>query len=238
MMKHILGILVPLLIVGALVVGAVFGGAAVYLSVIAIGLALALQKYVSSYFGYFVIIVSGIFRIGDRIRIGSFKGDVRHVGFLHFTLDEVGEDEKLGGELTGRVLHIPNLIVLDQPVLNFSKGYSEAGKTLNCDYIFDEIRVALTSSSNVAKAAKILEDTIASIDTAYVEEAKTAFKARFPSFLKEAESAPRVLIHLEPQRVWLKGKFVCPYRIRNQLRTLIYMRFLERITSESDIRLA
>lgn len=62
--------------------------------------------------------------MGDRIRIGNTKDDVRHVGLLHTTLEEVGEDEKLGGELTGRLLYVPNLIILDQPVLNYSKDYS------------------------------------------------------------------------------------------------------------------
>ena len=55
---------------------------AIYISIIAIGLALALQKYVASYFGYFVIVFSNMVHIGDRIRIGNFKGDVRHIGIF------------------------------------------------------------------------------------------------------------------------------------------------------------
>src|SRR3972149_8555004 len=98
-----------------LAVAVVFGIAisskmAVYISVVAIGLALALQKYVASFFGYFVISFSKMLQVGDRIRIDRFKGDVRNVGLFHLVLDEVGEDEKLGGELTGRVLHGPHLI--------------------------------------------------------------------------------------------------------------------------------
>src|SRR5512136_2532872 len=81
---------------------------AIYISIIAIGLALALQKYVASYFGYFIIVFSNMLHEGDRIRIGSYKGDVRHIGIFYLTLDEVGEDEKLGGELTGKILRVPN----------------------------------------------------------------------------------------------------------------------------------
>jgi len=97
---------------------------AIYVPVMTLALALALQKYTASFFAHFVINLCSIYGVGDRIRIGSIKGDVRRIGLLHTTLEEVGEDEKLGGELTGRILHVPNLIILDQPVLNYSKDYS------------------------------------------------------------------------------------------------------------------
>jgi len=115
----------------------------IYVSVLAIGLSLALQKYMASFAGYFVIKSSNIFDVGDRIRIGSMKGDVKHIGLFHVILDEVGEDEKMGGELTGRIVHVPNLVVLDQPVLNFSKDYSIKEELISCGYIFDEIRIPL-----------------------------------------------------------------------------------------------
>jgi len=67
----------------------------IYVSVLAIGMSLALQKYIASFAGYFVIRSSNIFDVGDRIRIGSMKGDVKHVGLFHVILDEVGEDEKM-----------------------------------------------------------------------------------------------------------------------------------------------
>src|SRR4030043_2036869 len=70
---------------------------AIYVPIIAIGLALALQKYTASFVAFFVIAFTRIFEIGDRIRIGNVKGDVRHVGIIHMILEEVGEDEKLGG---------------------------------------------------------------------------------------------------------------------------------------------
>ena len=124
------------LILGAIVAAGLITGQAIYSSIIAIGLALALQKYVASYFGYFLISFSQIFKIGDRIRIGNIKGDVKRIGLFHFMLEEVGEDEKLGGELTGRLFHIPNLMVLDQAVLNYSKDYSRRGQ-IHSDYIFD-----------------------------------------------------------------------------------------------------
>ncbi len=238
MKSRILAITTALVAVAILAAVAVFSNLAIYISIIAIGLALALQKYVASYFGYFIIVFSNMLHEGDRIRIDSYKGDVRHIGIFYLTLDEVGEDEKLGGELTGKILHVPNLIVLDKPVLNFSKGYERNCKMLQCDYIFDEIRIPVSSDSDITRAVWLLEDVINSEDEVYQKESQEVFKENYPTFLKEAESNRHVLIHVDENRIWLKGKFVTPYRLRNELRTRMYLRFIEHIGKETNIKLA
>ena len=238
MKTRILALLIAFIAVASLVAVALYSNLAIYISIIAIGLALALQKYVASYFGYFVIVFSNMLHVGDRIRIGSYKGDVRHIGLFYLTLDEVGEDEKLGGELTGKILNIPNLVLLDQPVLNFSKGYEKNCKMMQCDYIFDEIRIPVSSDSDIPRAAALLEEIINAEDEAYLAQSKEVFRENYPAFLHEAESNRRVLIHVEEERIWLKGKFVTPYRQRNELRTNMYLRFLEHISKDPNIRLA
>ncbi|MCX6005560.1 MAG: mechanosensitive ion channel [Chloroflexi bacterium] len=235
MKSRILAILIAVLVLGLLAAIAMYSNLAIYISIIAIGLALALQKYVASYFGYFIIVFSNMLHVGDRIRIGAYKGDVRHIGIFYLTLDEVGEDEKLGGELTGKILHIPNLIVLDQPVLNFSKGCIKDHKVMQCDYIFDEIRIPISLDSDIKKAARLLEDIINAEDEQYLVKSKEAFADNYPTFLREAETNRRVLIHIEPDKIWLKGKFVTPYRLRNELRTTMYLKFLEHIGKDTGI---
>ena len=118
-----------LILVMALVASTIFAAlyvpqVAIYVPILTIGIALALQKFIASFIAYFLIIFSRIYELGDRIRIDNMKGDVRRIGLVHTVLQEVGEDEKLGGEVTGRLLHVPNLMVLDQSVLNYSKDYS------------------------------------------------------------------------------------------------------------------
>ena len=238
MKTRILAIFTILIAAGILISVALYSNLAIYISIIAIGLALALQKYVASYFGYFIIVFSNMLHEGDRIRIGSYKGDVRHIGIFYLTLDEVGEDEKLGGELTGRVLRIPNLLVLDNPVLNFSKGYEKNNKMLQCDYIFDEIRIPISSDSDITRATELLEKIISEEDEDHLRESKIAFADNYPAFLKEAETNRRVLIHVEEKRIWLKGKFVTPYKTRNELRTKMYLRFIEHISKDCSIKLA
>ena len=211
---------------------------ALLVPIMALALAMALQRYAASFFAYFVIIFSGIYAIGDRIRIGNVKGDVREVGLLHTTLEEVGEDEKLGGELTGRLLHLPNLIILDQPVLNYSKDYSVQSKAISSDFMFDEVRIPITIDSNVEKASSLLEGILKSQDAVYVKDAEQKFQDGYPRFLDEAINGPRVLIFVEPQRIWIKGKFVAPLQGRNDLKSNISLQFIREIRASSDIKLA
>ncbi|RLC92888.1 MAG: mechanosensitive ion channel protein MscS [Chloroflexi bacterium] len=227
-----------LAVVGGTVAAAIFvPQAAIYVPILALGLALALQKYIASFFGYFAISFAHIYDVGDRIRIGNIKGDVRRVGLLHTTLEEVGEDEKLGGELTGRIIHLPNLLVLDQAVLNYSKDYASEHKTILSDYMFDEVRIPITPDSNVERACHLLERILTSEDEPHIRQARRIFRNGHPRFLAEASQAPRVLVSVEPQRIWIKGKFVTPLRGRNDLRTKILLRFLKE-ADNADIRLA
>src|SRR5512136_1054353 len=195
-------------LVGGIVVTVIkFPDMAVAVPILAAGLAVALQKYTASFFGYFVINFSRIYSPGDRIRIGNIKGDVRWVGLIHTTLEEVGEDEKLGGELTGRILHVPNLIILDQPVLNYSKDYTVHEKAVTSDFMFDEVRIPLTTDSNVARASQVLESILRIEEEVHLKEAREMFQKGYPKFLNEATAGPRILVHVEPGRLWINGKF-------------------------------
>ena len=229
-------IIAVLILIAATVIAAIYvPQVAIYVPIIALGLALALQKYTASFIAFFVISFTRIFEVGNRIRIGNIKGDVRHIGLIHSVLEEVGEDEKLGGELTGRLLYVPNLVILDQPVLNYSKGHFEA---IPGDYIFDEIRIPITTDSDVARASELLESIIRKVDEPHILEARRMFTKGFPRFLEEATSNPRVLVHIEPQRIWIKGKFVTLVKDRNDLRSDILMQFISESQENSDIKLA
>jgi len=215
-----------------------FPQVAIYIPIIAVGLAVALQKYTASLAAYFVIVATGIYDLGDRIRIGNIKGDVRSIGMLHTILEEVGEDEKLGGEITGRLLNVPNLLILDQPVLNYSKDYLATYETITSDYMFDEVRIPLENASNIEKACMLLENILKKQDDIHITGARQTFQNGYPKFLDEAINGPRVLIHVEPKHIWIKGKFVTPVRGRNELRSQILLEFIKEANAATDIKLA
>jgi small-conductance mechanosensitive channel len=54
------------------------------------GLAFALQKVVTSIAGYFVILRSRVFTVGDRILLSGVRGDVIALGFVQTAIMEMG----------------------------------------------------------------------------------------------------------------------------------------------------
>lgn len=231
----LISLAVVALTIGILLIPLFQPNLAVYVTVVALGLAVALQKYVASFAGYFVLRASRLFGVGDRIRISNLniKGDVRHIGLLHFILDEVGEGEKSGGELTGRVLHIPNHVVLDQPVLNFSQNFTARGQFIRCDYMFDEVRLPLPGGVPLGWGRKLLEEILRQEDHTYVEKVAELTGKDSPSFIEEARHSPRVMVFTDTTNTWLVGRFVAPVRGRNDLKSVITGRFLEAIESGS-----
>jgi hypothetical protein len=71
-----------------------------------------------------------------------------------------------------------------------------------------------------------------------MKQSKEAFKNNYPAFLHEAENNRHVLIHVDENRIWLKGKFVTPYSYRNELRTKMYLRFIDHLKNDAAIKLA
>ncbi|MCJ7807775.1 MAG: mechanosensitive ion channel family protein [Dehalococcoidia bacterium] len=211
---------------------------AIYIPFVALGLAWGLQKYITSFFAYFYINFTRIYEVGDRIRIGNIKGDVRRVGMLHTTLEEVGEDEKLGGELTGRLLHVPNLTILDLPALNYSKDYSVKDEVICSDYLVDEVRIPITVGSDAQAASDLLNNILKRHDKVHIREIQRKFKESYPKFIDEAKSGIRVQLYVEPEHIWIKGKFVVPLKRRNEVRSKILLEFFKAVRESTDIKMA
>jgi small-conductance mechanosensitive channel len=116
--------------------------AAVSLGLISLILGFALQTPISSFIGWMYIIIRNPYRIGDRIQIDVFKGDVIEIGYLDTTLWEFSGDYLTNDLPSGRLIRFPNTLVLQAPVYNYSWR--------NFNFIWNEIpfHVAYESDLN------------------------------------------------------------------------------------------
>jgi small-conductance mechanosensitive channel len=94
--------------------------AAVSLGLISLILGFALQGPISSFIGWIYILIRSPFRIGDRIQVGTFKGDVVEISYLDTTLWEFGGDYLTNDLPSGRLIRFPNSMVLQTEVYNYS----------------------------------------------------------------------------------------------------------------------
>jgi small-conductance mechanosensitive channel len=94
--------------------------AAVSLGLVSLILGFALQTPISSLIGWFYIIIRTPYRIGDRIQVGNFTGDVVEISYLDTTLWEFHGDYLSNDVPSGRLIRFPNTLVLQSEVYNYS----------------------------------------------------------------------------------------------------------------------
>ncbi len=118
-----------------------------FLGIIAVGLTISLKEVVSNLAGIVVILWRDVFVVGDRIEISNYKGDVVGLGVMYFSILEIGHwvDAE---QSTGRLIRVPNSLVISQPVINYTKSFP---------FIWDEISICITFDSDWKKARKVLQ---------------------------------------------------------------------------------
>ena len=110
------------------------------------GLAIALQELVKGMAGWIYVLWRHPFRVGDRIEIGQFRGDVVDIRMFKFSLLEIGNWVD-ADQSTGRVIHLSNSMILDAPIANYTEGF---------DFIWNELGVVVTFESDWRKAKTLL----------------------------------------------------------------------------------
>src|SRR6202790_3929922 len=145
------------------------------LGVVGAGVAVALQDMVASIAGAFSIGFSKLYALGDRVQIGDTRGDVIDIGLLRPTLMETGN--WVGRDLyNGRIVRIPNSIVLKGSVFNYSQGFQ---------FVWDEIKVLFTTTSDCQFAREMLLRVANESIGEYLVEAQTSWKTISDNFRSE-----------------------------------------------------
>lgn len=138
--------------IGIIVVGRIwfhgFDSIATFLGLVTAGLAIALQSLIKSLAGWAFVLWRKPFSVGDRIQVGTYRGDVIDIRIFKFSLMEIGNWVD-ADQSTGRVIHLPNSMVLDEIIANYSTGF---------EFIWDEIPVLVTFESHWEKAKSLLID--------------------------------------------------------------------------------
>jgi small-conductance mechanosensitive channel len=99
------------------------------LGLVGAGLAFALQKVITSFAGYFVILRGKTFNVGDRITMGGVRGDVIALNFMQTVIMEMGEPPSVqdsdpgmwvqSRQYSGRIVTVTNSKICDEPVYNY-----------------------------------------------------------------------------------------------------------------------
>ena len=198
-----------------------------FLALISAGLTIVLKEIILNLASWIIILWRRLFNVGDRIQIGDYIGDVIELGLFYFTLIEVGR-WVYADQSTGRIVKVPNGLVLTQPVANYNKGIP---------YIWDEIRVPLSAESNWKKAKDILKGIV----NIHVEN----LSGLAEKFLKETDKeiiiykklTPTVYTTFKEGCIMLTVRYLCEPRNRRDTEHVIWENILEEFSKYNDINL-
>lgn len=172
------------------------------------GLAFALQRVITAFAGYIVVLNSGLFSVGDRINMGGVRGDVLRLGFMQTTLMEMGVAPGSDAgpavwvksrQFTGRIVTISNAKIFEEPVYNYTRDFP---------YIWEELRLPLryTDDRNRAEAILLAAAARYCVDpSALSEKSAQTLERRFD--LRRPDFAPRVYCGLTSNYLELTVRF-------------------------------
>jgi small-conductance mechanosensitive channel len=180
------------------------------LGLITAGLAFALQRVVTAFAGYVLILRGKTFNVGDRIVMGGVRGDVIALGFLQTTIMEMGQPPPVQNadpamwvhsrQYTGRVVTVSNSKIFDEPVYNYTRDFP---------YIWEEMMLPVTYTADRARAERILLE-VAGRHTVPIgemgEAALIEMERRY--FIRRPELTPKVYFRLTDNWLELTIRFI------------------------------
>lgn len=202
---------------------------ATYIGILSAGLAIALQDPIANFAGWLFIILRRPFSIGDRIEVGSHRGDVIDSRLFMFTILEIGNWVQ-ADQSTGRIIHIPNSAVFKQPIANYNQGF---------DFLWNEIPIVLTFESDWKRGEEILtnilkETTEVLGNHAYseVNKASSQYSVHFKVL------TPIVWVAVEDFGICLTLRYVCKPRERRSSEDKLWRKILDSFSNEPHLDFA
>jgi small-conductance mechanosensitive channel len=177
-------------------------------------LGFALQKPITGVAAWVMIVARRPFDIGDRIIIGTVKGDVVDITLTHIYLKEVGGTIQDAEDNSGRTVMVPNSILFEHNIINY---------TLEDEYILGQVVTSVTYESNLDKAMKlILESTIK-----HTKEINEITKKK-----------PYVRLFFEASGIDIKARYVVPAKQVQRTATLITKEIYDSFKKHRDVEFA
>ncbi|MBD3391365.1 MAG: mechanosensitive ion channel [Chitinivibrionales bacterium] len=193
------------------------------------GVAISMRDVFSNFVAWTIIASGKGFSQGDRIRIGSLTGDVIDVGLLRTVLAEIG-DWVGADQSTGRLVSMPNSMVLTHEIYNYTQGY---------DFIWDEVKILVTFESDWQKAEEIMTEVAFKDFEEKREQIQERLKrVRSRYLLRFNYISPKVYVRIADSGVELALRYMVRTRRRRTLEDFVAREILNRFAQEKKIDFA
>lgn len=171
----------------------------------------ALRDLIQNMVGSLVLLVTRVYRIGDRVHVKGVYGAVMDIGVFRTTVMRL--DEEAGDHPSGQITTIPNGILFRETVTNTSRNFSFTG---------DEIRITLPFSADIVKTRSLFLEIVRKHtqevqDKAREEIGRLGERKYLPAFGTE----PTVFVHLDRHQVLMVVKYYTESARRAEIKNRI-----------------
>jgi small-conductance mechanosensitive channel len=173
----------------------------------------ALQKPITGIAGWIMVVIKRPFDIGDRIIMGTVRGDVVDITLTHVYIREIGGI--IGGEEnSGRVVMVPNSKLFEMDIINY---------TLEDEFILSQVAVTVTFESNVDKA---------------IELSVEAAKEKTQKVITETKQKPYSRVTVKPNGMEIRTRFLAPAKDMQEFNSIVSKEIFDRLKKAKDIRIS
>ncbi|MBU0957505.1 MAG: mechanosensitive ion channel family protein [Nanoarchaeota archaeon] len=190
-----------------------WGGLGLSLGLFSAALGWALQKPITGIAAWIMIVIRRPFEIGDRVIIGTVRGDVVNISLTHIYLKEIG-GIVAGEENSGRTIMVPNSILFEQNIINY---------TLDNDYILGEVITTITYGSDIDEAIKLSKKAAEKITKEIIEK-----------YNKE----PYVRTYFQPSGMNIHLRFLAESRKLQETTSEVTQEIFRLIKKSKDVKIA
>lgn len=198
------------------------------LGIIGFAITFALQQPILSLLGWIYILLKQPYQVGDRVRIDDAKGDVIDVDYLVTTLWEIDGDLVTSHQPSGRIVTVPNSVVLSREVYNYS--WEEF------PYVWNELLIQVAYETDLEYA----RTTIREIADDHLGDEMERNINRYRRLLRktpvELEVRDRPSVNIRQQDSWLelRLRYLVHPKQGQSVRNHLYEAILEEFNNHPD----
>jgi small-conductance mechanosensitive channel len=184
------------------------------LGIVGFAVTFALQQPLFSLIGWLYIMLKQPYHVGDRVAIEDSKGDVVEVSFLVTTLWEINGGLVSSNQPSGRIITLPNSVVLSAHVKNYTRS--------EFPYVWNELTMQVAYETDIEFATDLMAD----VADEYLGDEMAArigrYRDRIAETPVELEVQDRPSVNIVQQESWVEFR----------LRYLVHPRRGQRVKNE------
>lgn len=198
------------------------------LGIVGFAITFALQQPLFSLIGWMYIMIKRPYSVGDRVAIEESRGDVVEVDFFVTTLWEIGGDLVTSNQPSGRVITLPNSVVLSSHVTNYSYQ--------NFPHVWNELSIQVAYETDLEFAKQVMVEEANAYLGDEMQQAIKEYRRQLAETPVELEVRERPSVNITQEESWinLRLRYLVHPRRGQKVRNDLYEQILDRMNEHPD----